>query len=325
MTKTLTDITTRDPEADAQRLAERLAFFERRTPESASPPQVLEHPFIAVDSPRGLPEVHARDLTSSVLRSAIHEQGCLLVRELAPAHLMGGLTEIIDAVMAATEECDKSDDNHKSHHPAFANPPQNFERLLPQPKLGWSRAFHRNGGSAMCVESAGVAESLLEMYASLGLKDLLTHFLGEPPCLSALKWVLRRPKLPIQPDGWHQDGAFMGREINSINMWLAVNACGGQSGAPSMDLVPRRLTEIFKAGTDGAVFDWSISSEAIFEEFGANSIVTPAFEPGDALFFDHFLIHRTQFAQHLHHHRYALETWFFGERHYPANQVPLRW
>ena len=33
----------------------------------------------------------------------------------------------------------------------------------------------------------------------------------------------------------------MGEGINSLNMWIAANHCGGESGAPGMDLLPQRL------------------------------------------------------------------------------------
>jgi hypothetical protein len=39
----------------------------------------------------------------------------------------------------------------------------------------------------MSIESARVAESLAELYGSMGLKTFLTDYLGERPCFSALK------------------------------------------------------------------------------------------------------------------------------------------
>ena len=177
----------------------------------------------------------------------------------------------------------------------------------------------------MCVESASISEYLLELYESVGIKSIVTDYLGEPPCLSALKWVLRRPTLPTNRDGWHQDGAFMGEGINSLNMWIAANRCGGESGAPGMDLLPQRLTKILGAGEDDAVFDWSVSEGAMTTSQFRNEITAPVFEAGDALFFDHFLLHRTQYGGEFIRPRYAIETWFFDSKNFPSNQVPFSW
>ena len=175
----------------------------------------------------------------------------------------------------------------------------------------------------MCVEAPSVAEALLQLYEEKGLKNLVEEYLGEPPCLSVKKWVMRRSKLPVAEAGWHQDGAFMGTNINSINMWLPLNRCGGATGAPGMDVVPRRLNKIVSA--DGAQFDWSVSSSQVTDKFSDNQPLMPEFNAGDAFFFDHFFLHRTQFRDDFSKIRYAIETWFFGSSSFPKNQIPLAW
>ena len=117
----------------------------------------------------------------------------------------------------------------------------------------------------------------------------------------------------------------MGCDINSINMWIPLDTCGGETGAPGLDVLPERLTEIVKSGTDDAVFNWSISKGEISESFGEDAIISPVFNAGDAFFFDHFYLHRTQYRESFSHLRYAIETWFFGSTNFPKNQIPLRW
>ena len=115
----------------------------------------------------------------------------------------------------------------------------------------------------------------------------------------------------------------MGRHIRSLNLWLPLTRCGGTSGAPDMDIVPRRLHDIVAA--ENALFDWSVDPERVRREFSDTPPVSPVFEPGDALFFDHFLLHRTQYRPGFERQRYAIETWFFGLHSAPQNQVPLAW
>jgi ectoine hydroxylase-related dioxygenase (phytanoyl-CoA dioxygenase family) len=53
------------------------------------------------------------------------------------------------------------------------------------------------------------------------------------------------------------------------------------------------------------------------------SIVRPLFEPGDALIFDQFLIHRTAASTDMTRDRYAIESWFFAPGAYPQRHLPL--
>jgi hypothetical protein len=175
----------------------------------------------------------------------------------------------------------------------------------------------------MCVEAPSVAEALLKLYEAHGLRELVGEYLGEAPCLSVKKWVLRRSVLPVAEAGWHQDGAFMGTNLNSINMWIPLNTCGGETGAPGLDIVPQRLYKI--ASAEGAQFDWSVSDSLVTSRFAENSPIMPVFNAGDAFFFDHFYLHRTQFRTDFTKLRYAVETWFFGASSFPKNQIPLAW
>jgi hypothetical protein len=115
----------------------------------------------------------------------------------------------------------------------------------------------------------------------------------------------------------------MGAHINSLNMWVPLNECGGATGAPGMDVVPRRLTTI--ASSEGAQFDWSVSTSEAGAQTDGGALLSPEFRPGDAFFFDHFYLHRTQYGEHFDRVRYAVETWFFGEHSFPKNQIPLAW
>ena len=117
----------------------------------------------------------------------------------------------------------------------------------------------------------------------------------------------------------------MGEQINSLNMWLPLDRCGGDSGAPGLDFLPVRLREIVGAGEEDAALSWSVGDGAVTRKFTGDKLVSPIFEPGDAFFFDHFLLHRTQFLEEFTRLRYAIETWFFGANNFPKNQVPLAW
>ena len=323
--KLLEHIYERNWAEDRSRLTERLAYFNGRTPAPGPRPLDTEDEQPRWPRTAHAPEINVRNFNNGVLRSAMATYGCLIIRDYFNSDEVSQYRGIIDLALGPSASADEVQAGSGSVMEVFQNPPMNFSDLLPEPKLSRSRGFHREGGSAMCVESASVSEQLLDFYGRAGVKDLVASYLGEPPCLSALKRVLRRPKTPTRPDGWHEDGAFMGGEINSLNMWIPVSRCGGDSGAPSMDIVVKRLRHIVASGKNDAVFDWSVGEQSLAEILADSEIATPQFGPGDVFFFDHFLIYRTEYGDQFSAPRYAIETWFFGKQNFPANQVPLRW
>jgi hypothetical protein len=52
-------------------------------------------------------------------------------------------------------------------------------------------------------------------------------------------------------------------------------------------------------------------------------IESPVFGPGDAVFFDHLFLHRTEGHLGLTKNRYAIESWFFAPSTYPMEWGPL--
>jgi len=66
-----------------------------------------------------------------------------------------------------------------------------------------------------------------------------------------------------------------------------------------------------------------VSPQLVQEQFKATPPVRPLFEPGDAIFFDHFNLHRTAYGANITQKRYAIECWFFARSAYPEEQIPL--
>jgi ectoine hydroxylase-related dioxygenase (phytanoyl-CoA dioxygenase family) len=311
----------RDLAADYATTVGRIEAYRTREP-AAAPRLLIDETQQEPAAAWEIPEINATDLTAQCLAEAVAQHGSLIVRNLFPQSSINTLINCADHVIDACEMPAPAD---LAAPNTYFNPPSNLADIMPnrERELGNTRNFHRESGSAMCIEAPVVAESLLALYEAHGLKNLITEYLGEAPCLTVKKWVLRRSKLPVAEAGWHQDGAFMGTAINSINMWLPLNECGGETGAPGMDVVPQRLYDI--ASADGAQFNWSVSDSQVSGGFGGSQPVAPVFNAGDAFFFDHFFLHRTQHRTDFSKIRYAVETWFFGETNFPKNQIPLAW
>jgi hypothetical protein len=272
-----------------------------------------------------IPETQFESLSVGKLNWAMKTSGALIVRGMLEPRDCREYRPIIDKILKQMNEAHTARvaGEEKVVSP-FNNPPENLEKFVGAPGyLDRARGFHRGSGSAMCIESPSLAEHLLELYGELNLRPLLQEYFGELPCVSAQKWVLRRSKMKIHEGGWHQDGAFMGPDIKSLNLWISLSRCGSDSGAPGMDIVPEKLERFIEAGE--AAFDWVADPGTLLSDGKIAAPVSPNFQPGDAIFFDHWNLHRTQYLPEFVRRRYAIETWFFGEKYFPKNQIPLAW
>jgi Phytanoyl-CoA dioxygenase (PhyH) len=266
-----------------------------------------------------LPTVSAGDLSAEAIADGVLRHGCLLVRGLVPPERAAELVAGIDRAFAAR-------DAHAAGAPVEETTPW-FEPFEPEPEyaqaVAMGRAFVNEGSGTWIADSPRLLFQLLAAFEDLGVREKISAYLGERPAISVSKGTLRR----VPPEGgtewWHQDGAFLGKNIRSLNIWVALTACGRD--APGMDVVAKRLDGIVEPGKRGADFSWSLSDEEVRELVGDHAIVRPLFEPGDALLFDHLCLHRTGTDPGMSKTRYATETWFFAPSAYPdpGDQVPL--
>ena len=263
-----------------------------------------------------IPVIGRDELSADVVGGALQHHGSLLVRGLVGEPWISRLTEDIDQVFAA---CQSFQDGARVHQtsPWFVpfKPPEGYS-------LGKGRQWVIEGGGVWMVDAPRALFDVMESFEDAGLRDAVTGYLGERPALSVKKWTLRRVPVDSGTD-WHQDGAFLGTDIRTVNVWMALNRCGGSTDAPGLDIVPRRLTEIVETGTKGAIFDWAVGQGVVDEVMGGQPTARPMFEPGDALLFDEWNLHRTAAGPGIARPRYAIESWFFSPSSYPGDQCPI--
>lgn len=269
-----------------------------------------------------IPEVPASEFSVDVLREAIDSTGYLIVRDFFDNTDTAEVRACIDAALNARVEAETAggDDNNAWYYPSphFPGTHKAFAKL--KKNQDYSRT-----GSIMVIDSPRGSFRVLEMYRKYGLKKLLDAYFGEPAVLATRKWVFRL----VEPrdlghgigGGWHQDGRFMGEGIRALNMWVALSECGEGTDSPGITLLPKRITEILETGTRGANIDWVVPG-ALVEELNEDSpIVNPHFNAGDALFFDHYSLHRSGHEPGLTRNRYALESWFYANTAIAENAV----
>lgn len=310
---------------DDQALAERLVELRIQAFDKLKWPEPHDHWPPAhdgrFDSVEGFPEVEAAELDVDNLKAGILGRGGLIVRGLMSEGRIAPMRENIDRVLQArmdsANEVPGMDGNPWYHRsPSVAGGPTQFR--------GGER--YTTIGSVWSVDSPPTAFQLIEFYREIGLPALLHDYFEEDAVLSVRKWVVRcaAPNNGAS-SGWHQDGYFLGdaSAIRTANLWIALTDCGGDADAPGLEIIAGGERKIYETGTRGAPFNWTVGQGIVDDIAVSNPVQCPRFNAGDALFFDHFNLHRTGFGLDHTQNRYAVETWFFAGSTAPLKQQPV--
>jgi hypothetical protein len=315
----------RDGKFDDDALAQRLialrilAYAEIEWPEPHDhwPPQHDNR----YESVEGFPEVDSADLDVGALRAGILGRGGLIVRGLMGSERIEAMRANIDHVLQARMEV-------ANEEPGVGVNPWYKRSASVQGGPAQFRGGERytNIGSVWSVDSPPLTFQLIEYYREIGLPALLNSYFEEDPVLSVRKWVVRcaAPNNGAS-SGWHQDGYFLGdaTAIRTANLWIALTDCGGDADAPGLEIIAGGDRKIHETGTRGSPFDWTVGQEIVDEISETNPVQCPRFNAGDALFFDHFNLHRTGFGLNHTQNRYAIESWFFAGSTAPLKQQPV--
>lgn len=310
----------RDSEIAARIIDLRFAAFRQSRP-SGDPPRLPEGVPDLFGS-QALPEIANDELTAERLRSAIAHHGSLIVRGFADRRNVDTLAAGIERAFSGCDAAQNNgtDSSGDGWFRKFAN-----DRTS-------DRAAKRAAGCVLAVDSPPAMFDVIESFERSGVRRLIGDYFHEAPAALAKKWSLRKVMSDANTGDWHQDGAFMGEGIRSLNIWLTLSHCGDT--APGIDLVARRIDHVLETGTEGAFFQWSIGGP-VAERAAAGTVMRPVFEAGDALLFDHLCVHRTAVDAAMTHDRYAIEAWFLspstygamldgaGQSYAPRDQIPL--
>jgi hypothetical protein len=313
----------RDPRLELRLLELRTrAFASRSWPTTRCPwPDAVPDQFPGA----AIPEIGAAELSVERVRSALAHHGAVIVRGLIGPEFVDRLVADVDGALAAYDR------QADSGRPADGAPEFVPFRHWPSgEKKVIERVFRRAAGGVLAVDAPGAMFDLIETFDAVGIGALVREYFGEEPAILARKWTLRRVPRDGANGDWHQDGAFMGRDIRSLNVWVSLSDCG--SDAPGIDVVARPLDDIVPTGTHGARMSWTVSP-AVVDEVAAGAVVRPRFAPGDVLLFDHLNLHRTAVDPGMMRDRYAIEAWFLAPSTYgamtsnddelPESQLPI--
>lgn len=262
---------------------------------------------------KSIPEIPASELCADVVTSAIAHHGSLMVRGMIDPEVAAGIRDAIDHAFQAAAEVETP----RTPRPPWYIP---FKARSGYSFGGAERSYARFGGGVHAVDAPRALFRHMDALSAVGFDRMLLDYFGERVGISAKKSTLRRTE-PGALSGWHQDGAFLGTDTRSLNIWTALSPCG--EDAASLDVFPRRFDRLVEMGGPD-IFDWSVSNETA-ATYGIESVVRPVFDIGDALLFDQMTLHRTGVDPSMTKTRYAIEMWCFAASTYPHEQVPLCW
>jgi hypothetical protein len=313
-----TVLNRQQPDGDVEQRLVRLRHEAALQLDTSAPidpwPRVLADPFPnVVGRP---PEILGDALTSELLGGAILHHGGVLVRELVEADRALELVEIIDAAFDA-REAHLSGAPLSETTPWFAPDPV-YDAAGPQAVV--RRTLNRNLNAVIASDSPRALFKLIDALERKGLPEIVGEYFGQAPVLSVEKTTLRRVR-PGPSPAWHQDGSFLGSNVRTVDIWVALSRCGEGTDSSGLEVLPRRLDHILECGTERARTGIEILDEDVQRAADGIAPVRPTFEPGDALLFDELLLHRTMPG--LTRVRYALEVWTFASSSCPESYVPI--
>ena len=176
--------------------------------------------------------------------------GALIVRNLMDNQTASALRDCIDRGLESPVRLGKVGNQEGAPDPWFRRSP-----LIATGAQGPARVrggdLSPQSGSIWGVDAPMAAADLIAFYDRLGLRDILAAYFNEEALLSVRKWVLRCvPAMKGGNKGWHQDGRFMGADIRTVNLWIALSDCGSDMAAPELQLV-RSSSQVVLDSWDG--------------------------------------------------------------------------
>jgi hypothetical protein len=256
-----------------------------------------------------VPETGAEKLSAELVGGAVLHHGAICVRGLLDESQVSCTMDVLRGARASQDADDRSRD-YMPLRPEEGALRKNVER-----------GHVRMHGGTWLADSPRATAVVLEELTVSGVIGALSEHFGERPHFSLEKSTLRRTPPEDRLTGWHQDGSFLGADVRTMNVWIALSACGGSRPASGLEVIPHRLEELLPK--DPALGNAGVSLDLMEQLLAEKPSVRPEFLPGDALIFDERFMHRTALGPDLTEDRYALECWFFAPSHATADYTPL--
>lgn len=243
------------------------------------------------------PEFSIKEMNHLDFLEAMDTRGCCLIRGAIPTgHIEAALERVKAAYAVRDEEYKQGTLPEELKNRMYFSghiPPSDFgdektkgpewllnQSILQSKKLlGFLTAFHRSNSFSFILNNCQVRRHLNES----GPNRLVP---------------------------FHQDASFLRSEFRIINCWFPLVPSG--KDAPGLELVAYPIREIFtppKAGSPSAdaYEQLELDEETIRQRYDGKFFWHPEMQPGDAMVFDNFTLHRTYYREGMNKDRYSME------------------
>jgi hypothetical protein len=270
---------------------------------------------------KGLIEVDASELDAELIGGALRHHSCLMVRGLLDQQAIDRLTDDMDEAITRHDEWQSRAKESPGEPPPEPSPW--FRFFEPNPEYEVTKLDISRRTVTGRVAAADSPRTLFDVIDGVGRSGLLDHaadYLGTRPVLPANKVAMGKVA-PGTRLGWHQETKVFGEAVRAFNTWIAVQPCG-RGDAPGLNFYAEKLPGLIP-GEERTPGSYMLTPESVASYGWASEPVCPPFEAGDALLFDEWLMHRTEFAPKVPHERYSFEFWMFAADGIAANRGPL--
>jgi hypothetical protein len=271
-------------------------------------PPKFDDPFDGVE---GAIEITADQLSLETVGGAIQHHGCVVVRGLMPKPTADRLIDTINRALDAQRAHYEGAPLSKTT-PWFAPHP---DYPVVVRSLDGSRLFLADSPRAMF--------EVAEAFRETGIDSLAAEYLGDRPVMMDKKWLLWRMDRSADVFTFHQEASvFNAGPLRTLNVWVALSQCGVTS--PGFQFYPCRMDQIAEPQPNEA-YRFALSPETISRLTRGVPVAAPIFDPGDAVLFDEYLLHRTKSNNRMTDVRYSLESWMFAPCGHPSrdSQGPI--
>lgn len=269
----------------------------------------------------GLIEVDVSELDTDLIGGALQHHGCLFVRGLLDQLAVERLTDDMDHALERHDEWQAKVKANPVEPPP--EPSRWFDFFEPGPDYNVPKLHFSRRSAPGRVAAADSPRALFDVIDGLDRSGLLAHatqYLGTRPVLPANKVALSRVA-PGTHLGWHQETSVFGEPVRAFNAWIAVQSCGS-GDAPGLSFYPEKLHGVIPGELrEGSTY--VCTPESIENHAWQSPLACPSFGAGDALLFDEWLMHRTEFNPKALRARYSFEFWMFDADSIAPSRGPL--
>jgi len=269
----------------------------------------------------GLIEVDASELDTALIGGALQHHGCVLVRGLLDRQAVDQLSDDMDQALARRDEWHARLKVNEAEPPPEPSPWFTFFEPDPEFKVLKLHVSRRiTPGRVAAADSPRTLFDVIDALDRSGLLAHATEYLGTRPVLPANKVAMGRVA-PGTRLGWHQETNVFAEPVRAFNAWIAVQPCGS-GDAPGLSFYPEKLNAVIPGELrDGR--SYVSTPESVANYAWQSAPVCPSFGAGDALLFDEWLMHRTEFNPNAERARYSFEFWMFAADSIAPSRGPL--